>query len=43
MPQKSGQMRADWKTICSDWDVTGDLFTINTRREIEKRFLMFYF
>lgn len=26
-----------------DWDVTGDLFTVSTRMEIEKRFQMFCF
>lgn len=28
---------------CGNWDVAGDLFTVNERTEIEKRFQMFYF
>lgn len=29
--------------MCGNWDVAGDLFTVNARTETEKRFQMFYF
>ena len=29
--------------MCGNWDVAGDLFTVSTRTETEKRFQMFYF
>lgn len=37
-------MRTDWKPLSAViGDVAGDLFTVNERTEIEKRFQMFYF